>query len=540
MDTRSIAFVLKLTGQLMELHNENAFKAKSYANAAFRLSKSRIEIGELSLEDLEKIEGIGKSVAQKIVELRDSGTIAELELLLGKTPTGVVEMLSVKGLGPKKVAQLWNELAIESVGELLYACNENRLIELKGFGEKTQTQIKQSIEFSTENQGRYHYYRVEPVAEVIMARIRELCDCDKFSFTGPFLRKCEVVEDIQFIVATDIPEKELEFNHITPVPVKVHKVSKADYYKQLFLTSSTEAHLAKIGWKENEKTFSSEEEIYNSLGLPYIPPELREGLEELEIVQTGRQKELIQDKDLKGVLHNHSTYSDGVDTLRDMAVYCRDKGYEYLGICDHSQAAFYAKGLKPDRVLQQHEEIDKLNIELAPFRIFKGIESDILSDGQLDYPEHILESFDFIVASIHSNFKMDIEKATARLIKAIENPYTTILGHPTGRLLLSRNGYPVDHQRIIDACADNGVIMELNSNPHRLDIDWRWINYCLKKGVLVSLNPDAHSKEAFSDMHYGVCVARKGGLTSEFCFNSKSLQEVETWFKVKKAKVKVL
>lgn len=536
MDTRSVAFVLKLTGQLMELHDENPFKAKSYANAAFRLAKSRIDLESMTQEEIEKIDGLGKSIAQKITELNKNGTIEELDVLLAKTPLGVVEMLKVKGLGPKKVSQLWRELEIESTGELLYACNENRLIDLKGFGEKTQEAVRKSIEFNLENQGRYHYYQAVPFAEVIIKRISELCDCDKFSFTGEYRRKCEIVDKIELVVATDIPEAELNFSHLTTIPVVIHKTSKEDYFKQLFLTTGSELHLNKIGYKDTGDRYDSEEAIYSSLGLPFIPPELREGLDELDIVSKGRHLDLIKDEDLKGVLHNHSTYSDGVDTLKDMALYCREKGYSYLGICDHSQSAFYAKGLKTDRVLQQMEEIDTLNRELAPFRIFKGIESDILSDGSLDYPEHILEKFDFIVASIHSNFKMDIDKATSRLIKAVENPYTTILGHPTGRLLLSRNGYPVDHMKVIDACAANGVVIEINANPHRLDIDWRWINYCMNKGVVLSVNPDAHSKEAFTDMHYGVSVARKGGLTPGFCLNAKSREEVEMWFNLKRSK----
>jgi DNA polymerase (family X) len=538
MDTRSVAFVLKLTGQLMELHKENDFKARSYANAAFRLAKSRIDLEGMPLEEIEKIDGLGKSIAQKIKELNETGSISELEVLLGKTPVGVVEMLNIKGLGPKKVFQLWKELEIESAGELLYACNENRLLDLKGFGEKTQETIRKAIEFNLENKGRYHYYQAEPVAEVIIELIKEQCDCDKYSFTGEFRRKCEIVGKIEIIVATDIPEEKLNFSHITPIPVEVYKVSKSDYFKRLFETTGSENHLSLINYKDDGKSYGSEEEIYDSLGLPFIPAEMREGLEELDIIKKDRHTDLIKESDLKGVLHNHSTYSDGVDTLKDMAIYCRDQGYQYLGICDHSQTAFYAKGLKIDRVLQQLEEIEQLNEKLAPFRIFKGIESDILNDGQLDYPEHILEKFDFIVASIHSNFKMDIDKATARLIKAVENPYTTILGHPTGRLLLSRNGYPVDHKKVIDACSANGVAIEINANPHRLDIDWRWINYCMDKEVMLSINPDAHSKEAFSDMHYGVCVARKGGLTSAACLNAMPLDQIEMWFKLKKSRPK--
>ncbi len=220
-----------------------------------------------------------------------------------------------------------------------------------------------------------------------------------------------------------------------------------------------------------------------------------------------------------------------------MAVYCKELGYEYLGICDHSQSAVYANGLKAERILAQQAEIDKLNIELAPFKILKGIESDILYDGSLDYPVEILKTFDLIVASIHSTLKMDLEKATSRLLKAIENPYTTILGHPTGRLLLSREGYPIDHKKIIDACAANNVIIELNANPYRLDIDWRWIPYCLEKGVKISINPDAHEQEGYHDMYYGVCVARKGMLTKEMCFNSMNLEEISKHIHQKKSKI---
>jgi DNA polymerase (family 10) len=240
--------------------------------------------------------------------------------------------------------------------------------------------------------------------------------------------------------------------------------------------------------------------------------------------------DLITYESLKGTLHNHSTYSDGVHSLEEMAVYCKSMGYEYLGICDHSQSAFYANGLKPDRVHQQHEEIDRLNTRLAPFRIFKGIESDILTSGALDYETDLLARFDFIVASVHSVLRMDEAKATARLITAIENPYTTILGHPTGRLLLAREGYPLDVKKIIDACAANGVVIELNANPYRLDIDWRHIPYALEKGVPISINPDAHRKEGFHDMHYGVCVARKGGLSKEMTFNALDAVQLQQYF----------
>ena len=247
--------------------------------------------------------------------------------------------------------------------------------------------------------------------------------------------------------------------------------------------------------------------------------------------------ELLSLEDLKGPFHNHSNYSDGAYTIKQLADYCIEQGYEYLGLSDHSKSAFYANGLQEFQVAKQHEEIDKLNEELAPFKIFKGIESDILNDGSLDYENDVLASFDFIVASVHSNLNMDIQKATQRLIKAIENPYTTFLGHPTGRLLLRRKGYPVDHKKIIEACAANNVIIEINANPWRLDIDWRWVHFALDNGVVLSINPDAHEIEGFGDMKYGVYTGRKGGLTSEMTFNTWPLEKVENYLKDRKSKI---
>jgi DNA polymerase (family 10) len=282
------------------------------------------------------------------------------------------------------------------------------------------------------------------------------------------------------------------------------------------------------------QSYNTEQAIYQAAGMPYIIPELREGLYEFDLAKENKLNDLIEFKDLKGILHNHSTYSDGKHTLAEMAIYCKELGYEYLGISDHSKAAFYAGGLTEETVRRQHQEIEKLNQQLKPFRIFKGIESDILHDGSLDYENEVLESFDFIVASIHSGLKMDEQKATQRLIKAIENPYTTILGHPTGRLLLRREGYPINHRMVIDACAGNGVVIEINANPWRLDIDWRWLPYALDKGVMISINPDAHEKDGYHDMIYGVHVARKGGLTKHMTFNALPLEAVEKYFKNKK------
>src|SRR5690606_38156674 len=282
------------------------------------------------------------------------------------------------------------------------------------------------------------------------------------------------------------------------------------------------------------KPFESELQAYQAAGQSYIAPELREGQFEIALAKEGKLPVLLEMDDLRGSLHNHSTYSDGKHTLRDMATYCQSLGYEYLGIADHSRSAFYAGGVDREKVAEQQREIKLLNEELAPFRIFSGIESDILVDGSLDYPDHVLASFDFVVASIHSALSMTRQRATARLIKAIENPYTTILGHPTGRLLLRREGYPIDHQAIIDACAANEVVIEINVNPWRLDLDWRWIHYALEKGVRLSINPDAHEKEAYADIRYGVMVARKGGLTREMTLNALSADALAIYFEARK------
>jgi len=532
MTTEEIAQQLKLTAQLMELHEENPFKIKSIANAAFKLDKTDITLEGLSLQELEKIDGIGKSIASKINELQTTGSLKELADMLGKTPEGIVDMLGIKGIGPKKVGQLWRELQVESIGELLYACNENRLTSLKGFGAKTQDQVKKQIEFHQSNRGKFHYASLEDYANSLVEILKKKYKTELVSLTGAMRRKVEIIDKIEVIVATDehVDVSELENNY--RVQLNIITCKGEEFYATLFKTTADSEHLYQLDALTLQHP-ASEKEIYDSYQLPFIEPELREGLKEIELARANRLPKLIEFTDLRGILHNHSTYSDGIHSLKEMAEHCKKLGYEYLGICDHSQSAFYANGLKPERVLEQHQEIEKLNAQLHPFKIFKGIESDILNDGSLDYTTDVLKTFDFIVASVHSNLKMTEEKATARIVRAIENPYTTILGHPTGRLLLSREGYPIDHKKIIDACAANGVVIELNAHPYRLDIDWRWIPYCLEKGVKISINPDAHEKNGYNDMKYGVFVARKGMLTKEMCFNALSKEEMETYFKKK-------
>jgi DNA polymerase (family 10) len=554
MDNKTIARTFKLLAQLMELHEVNPFKIKSITNASFKLDKLPFTLAGKTIEEIAAIDGVGKSISAKVIELLDTGTMQELNELIALTPAGIVEMLGIKGIGPKKILVIWRELKIETVGELYYACNENRLVEAKGFGLKTQEDIKKVIEFKMAANGRFLYAHVEPVVNTLFSNLASwLNEVDHdalLGIAGQFRRCCEIIDEVPLVIGTTnalaLSSNMTAFEALTfeqtdadnfiaitetGLKIQITLVDKARFYLTWFKQTGNEDHVNEVLKRITQDTFVSEEAIYTAAGLAYVAPELREGLNEVELAATNSLPNLITFNDLKGSLHNHSTWSDGVHTLEEMALFCKETlNLQYLGICDHSRSAFYAKGLDEQRVYGQHQEIAALNTKLAPFKIFKGIESDILNDGSLDYSEEILKTFDFVVASIHSPLRMDEEKATARLIKAIENPYTTILGHPTGRLLLSRGGYPIDYKKVIDACAANGVVIEINANPLRLDLDWRWHRYALSKGVMLSINPDAHRKEGFYDMRFGVLAARKGGLTADRNLNSFNLEEITAYF----------
>ena len=556
MENKSIARKLRLLSQLMELHEVNPFKIKSIASAAFTVDKLPYAAADKTFEELEKIYGIGKSVAAKIVELVQTTTMIELEELLAATPPGVVDIMAIKGIGAKKVSIIWHDLGIETIGELYYACNENRLIEAKGFGLKTQDEIRRAIEFKMASNGKFLYSQVVPEAKALMDELKNVFQNTLIEFAGEFRRSCEIITELMIILGSRDQEIALQTllasNFIGDIKlngecvsgktenglnVSIYCVEKRYFHKTLFIHTGNDVHVKAVLDRSPEfpDQPESEELIYLKAAMDYIKPELREDDIFIEKAIKHELPTLISYHDLKGTLHNHSTWSDGVNTVEQMAIYCRDElKLEYLGMCDHSKSAFYAKGLSIERVLQQHEEIDHLNKKLNGFHVFKGIESDILNDGSLDYPDEILSKFDLIVASVHSNLKMSEDKATERLIKAIENPHTTILGHPTGRLLLSRNGYGINYKKVIDACAENNVIIEINANPLRLDLDWRWHQYALDKGVWLSINPDAHRNEGFLDMHYGVLVARKGGLYKERCLNALTLSEIKKVFELKK------
>jgi len=557
MENAQIIRVFELMARLLELHDDNPFKIKTYTNATFALEKLTDPLENLSVSELIQIEGIGKSMADKVFLLNTEGTFPELQNLVAQTPEGVLDMLDIKGLGPKKIKVLWKDLGIETVDALLQACEDNKVATLKGFGEKTQENIKQALLFQQSNTGKMHYAEAEIAAQFLLQLLTEMNI--PAVLTGQMARKSEIIDQIQLVAATDNPvavQQKLDTlaalqkdrtsgpfawrGHLdaSRLPVEVLLTDTPSFTGQVFIHSSAPAHLQHLTGEGLNlmqtalaTKYTDEQQIYERAGLPFVVPEMREGLFEFDWISKHRADDLVSLSDLKGILHNHSTYSDGKHTLEEMAVYCQSLGYTYLGISDHSKSAFYANGLSEDRIRQQHTEIDALNQKLAPFRIFKGIESDILNDGSLDYDDAVLKSFDFIVASVHSNLRMDEAKATQRLITSIENPYTTILGHPTGRLLLRRAGYPLDHRKIIDACAANGVIIEINANPWRLDIDWHWLPYCLEKGVMISINPDAHEKAGLHDMVYGVHTARKGGLTTAMTFNALPVTAVAEHFR---------
>ena len=535
MTNQEIAQHFGLLADLMELHTENPFKIKSYAFAARHLKNINTPLKELSIAELEEIEGVGKAIAEKIFQLTRTGKLDLLQKYLTLTPAGVVDLLQLKGIGPKKIAQLWKELDIESIGELEYACNENRLIELKGFGTKTQTNILEQIRFINQNSNKFLWANLEALANEILLEIQEQYPDALVSVCGEFRRKFLVLEGIDFLVSVeDASTQQAITEKYKQYPVHFEFSSKQDFYLKLLELSSDKEHYSFLSYKmDASEKYTSEAAIYEAAGYSFIAPELRDNQLEWKLEEQKKLNDLISLDAIKGIVHSHSKYSDGANTLAELAEYCKNQGFEYLVISDHSKSAFYASGMKEDKIIAQHEEIDVLNKKLFPFRIFKSVESDILYDGQLDYSADILKSFDLIIASVHSQLKMSEEKAMHRLLTAIENPFTTILGHLTGRLLLSREGYPVNHKKIIDACAANNVCIELNANPYRLDIDYKWLDYCQEKKVPVSINPDAHNLRGVHDIKYGVFAARKGGLLRENTLNALTKDNFEKYINSK-------
>lgn len=553
MDNNFIADQFSLLSKLMDINGENAFKSKNYSIAAFNIEKLPVDLSTLEPEKIAGLKGIGESTAKKIIEIIQTSKLTALEELYETTPSGVIEMLNIKGIGPKKINTIWKEMQLESLGELLYACQENRLMLYKGFGEKTQQNVKDSIEFYFKNQGSFLYMEVELYAEKISNILQNTYPAALTAITGDFKRQNEIIHQLEWITTIDqdslieyFKKQEIHLSKQTEkcitligeeqIPLQFYIVDEKYFSSILFETSSSEPFLDE--WKKHFTIDSSLSEIdqCTSNNLFYIPSFLREDPAIIEKAKTTSFENVIQVSDIKSIIHSHSNWSDGNNTLEEMANACKAKGFEYLVISDHSKSAFYANGLQENRIIEQHKHINELNNQLAPFKIFKSIECDILNDGQLDYSDAILNSFDVVIASVHANLKMTEEKAMSRLLKAIENPYTSILGHITGRLLLSRKGYPVLYDEIIAACKQYQVAIELNAHPRRLDISWQYLPQMMAAGVLTSINPDAHALKGFDDIKYGVLSAQKGGLTPAYNISSFNLSTFEAYIQNQKSK----
>ena len=548
-----IAESFALLAKLMDIHGENPFKIKSYAAASFNIDKLTEQLHAIPREKISSVKGIGPSIGKQIVEILDTGELPQLHEIVSKTPPGVIEMLRIKGLGPKKISTVWKEMEIESIGELMYACNENRLLLYKGFGEKTQNNIRETISFYLRSQGSFLFAEVEGYVHTIHKNLRESFPAQLVAITGDFRCQREIIQKAEWI--TTIPFTDLA-DHFAKMKFQVEEgpgaliVSGADNIRLQFIPATTDSFYQKLfetscspGFLEQwNKQFGrvlpaeTEEKIFEQAGLGFIPPAQRENTSVIDRAKGTTLPTPIHVSDIKGIIHSHSNWSDGLNTVEEMAKACIEQGFEYLVISDHSKSAFYANGLSEERIREQHRYVDELNERLAPFKIFKSIECDILNDGRLDYSDEILSTFDLVITSVHSNLKMNLEKAMSRLLGAIQNPHTRILGHPTGRLLLSREGYPVDHKTLIDACAEHEVVIELNAHPRRLDIDWRWIEYALEKKLLISIDPDAHSIAGYHDVHYGVLAAQKAGVTAAQNLSSFSLQQMMEFVSKKNAK----
>ena len=553
MENDELVDSLELLVKLWDVHGVNEFKAKNLSFAVRGLDKFPGLINQLTTDQLLLIPGVGKVIVQLIYELAQSGTCRELEEIVEKTPLGILDLLKIKGLGAKKVRAIWQELNVSNFEDLNTACQNGQIEKLKGFGSAIQSSIQSQIIYIQENRKKLRLDKAIFLSDRILAMLQ--VTFDKIEISGELRRNCEVITSLVFVIETDnIFGSQSEISELmgfsedlqasSPftwrgffednlIPIEIHLVDESEFVSALFQHSAHENHLESIDFYNqfHGKTLLTEESIYQASNKPYILPEMREGLQEFEWAGQHKNTDLIEEQDLQGCLHNHSVYSDGKNTLQEMAEACRSLGLHYFGIADHSQYAAYAGGLKEEDVYRQHEEIDRLNSLWSDFTILKGIEADILPDGSLDYNDHILSQFDYVVASVHANLTMDLDKAMDRLIRAIENPYTSILGHPTGRLLLSRPGYPLNTHKILDACLANGVSIELNASPYRLDLDWRHIYAAMDKGVFVSINPDAHKIEGLKDMTYGVKVGRKGGLLKALTLNALPLNDLIAFFK---------
>jgi DNA polymerase (family X) len=570
MTNKEVSAVLDEIGTLLELKGENPFKCRAFHNGSRIIAASPIDLEELIRSDeLKHIKGIGEGLAEKIVELVETGASVYHQKLKASVPAGLLEMLRIQGLGPKRVKILHEKLGISSVQELKEAAAAHKLGSIDGFGEKTEANILGGIEQLQKHTDKYLYSKAREAADSILDVIRAQPGVIRCEIAGSLRRRKEIIGDIDILAsarhgqAKRIMEAYTQHRDVEKVIARGETKSSVllisgincdlrittdpEYpFALAYFTGSKEhnieirARAKQFGWSLNEYGFSklgsegargkpkrivdcrTEEDLYKALELEYIPPELRENMGEIAAAEARKIPRLIEEGDLRGTFHCHSNYSDGSNTIAEMAQAARALGWEYLGIADHSKIAAYAGGLSAERVKLQAKEIELLNGSLRGFRIFAGTEVDILPDGSLDWSERILAGFDFVVASVHSKFKMTEKEATKRIVKAVRNRYVTMLGHPTGRLLLEREPYPVNMLEVINAASDYGTMIEINAHPLRLDLDWRWCRYAKEKGVKISINPDAHNIHGLADVRYGVGTARKGWLEKEDVINTRS------------------
>ena len=548
-DKKSSVNLLNSIADIMEFKSENPFKIGAFRNGAIVISRLEGDFQNIIEEKkLNEIKGIGKGLQTVLYEYFEKGESELLNSIKKEIPEGIEELLKIRGLGAKKIKQLYDKLEITNIGELEQACKENRIMLLKGFGETTQKKILEEInklkiysKFVRLNVGN-------KLAEEILNKLRNLNSVQKVELSGELRRGAEVVSAIDFVAnirdeaeffielkevfsyKTDLNKILLDVEYAIPVTVHFVK-TESEFASVLLTTTGSDYFLSQLNLVENNFEGETEEEIFESVNHEYVIPEMREK-EYFEAEVSFRENSNLTLKEFKGMLHFHTDYSDGRNTFSEMISAAKEFGYSFAVVCDHSKTAFYANGLTEERVIQQKEDAQKISEELN-FPILQGIESDILQNGELDFSTDFLNNFNFIVASVHSRFNMLEAEMTKRIIKAIENEHTDVLGHPLGRLLLAREPYKFEIEKIIDACAANRVAIELNSNPQRLDIDWRMIYYAREKGCLFSINQDAHSIDELDLLRYGIKMGRKGGLQKEEVINCFEFDKFKKFLKRK-------
>lgn len=539
-----VARLLEEIGQRIELEGDSPFKARAYDRAAKVLRTLPEPLADLVAKDrVREIPGVGDAIEEKIVTLHRTGSHRTLERLRERVPDSVLGMLAIPRLGADKVSALFNRQGIRSVEELEDAAKAGRLAGVKGFGPKFQEKVLDSIDRMRRYAGLLLADDAYGEAAAACARVARACPgVEEVVAAGAVRRACEVVDSI--VVAARVqagascdppPDVEAEV-HMSPAEswgaALIFATGSREHVEQLQArAASLRIRLDARGLTRDGAPIAcpTEEDVYRALGLPFIPPEMREGAGEIGLAESAAMPDLVTAADVRGMIHCHTNRSDGTRTLEEMAEAARSRGYEYFGVADHSQAAAYAGGLKPEQVRLQFNEVDELNRRYADegirFRVFKGIEADILADGSLDYTDDLLAEFDYVVASVHSRFGLAEEEQTARIVKAVSNPRTTILGHPTGRLLLEREPYAVDLKRVLAACGQHGLSVEINANPHRLDLDWRWHRHAVELGCTLCINTDAHSRHEMDHVRWGVGIARKAGIGPQHILCCLPLEE---------------